>query len=319
MLEKYSETDLVQGINSNINFVKNITETQADKCAGSIRSALEYAVKLFWLKKYDKIPVWVKGNIETFDLHNAIIDERFSQYFNEIVLGDMHIIRKTCNSVLHGSGRLTFGDVNELLARLEKCIKALENAISMTILKVVEPIKTENKDDKIVSKSPYSSNNYGKKPMNKVKIGEVLIRDPQRGFCTSAQPIYDACCEKFGWNIKKRYLFGRQQWLYAENATSEGYSPWFLAHNNWTDTKGGHWKNHIFANKIEEIWASKDYSMTRDMTTRVVFAKNPKYGYVFLGVFKPVGAKESVSDDGKKIWIKTYELISEVYPISNNK
>lgn len=60
MADKYSETDLIQGININYDFVKNIAVEQADKCVGSIRSILEYAVKLFWLKKYDKKPVWVK-------------------------------------------------------------------------------------------------------------------------------------------------------------------------------------------------------------------------------------------------------------------
>lgn len=113
MADNYNENDLIQGINTNLNFVKNIAVEQADKCAGSIRSALEYAVKLFWLKKYDKKPVWVKGYIESFDLHKAVIDEKFSQYFNEIILGDMHIIRKTCNSVMHENAPLTLEDAKE--------------------------------------------------------------------------------------------------------------------------------------------------------------------------------------------------------------
>lgn len=51
MADKYSETDLIQGININYDFVKNIAVEQADKCVGSIRSILEYAVKLFLVEK----------------------------------------------------------------------------------------------------------------------------------------------------------------------------------------------------------------------------------------------------------------------------
>lgn len=134
-MAEYNEIDLVQGINTNLNFVKNIAVEQADKCAGAIRSVLEYAVKLFWLKKYDKKPVWVKGYSEAFDLHQAIIDERFAKNFNDIVIGDMHIIRKTCNAVIHDNAPLTLEDAQELLIRLEKCVKAIEKAIPMKIIR----------------------------------------------------------------------------------------------------------------------------------------------------------------------------------------
>ena len=54
MVDNYNEKDLVKGINENITFVKKIPIEDAAKCVGSIRSAFEYAVKLFWLKKYNK-------------------------------------------------------------------------------------------------------------------------------------------------------------------------------------------------------------------------------------------------------------------------
>lgn len=134
MTYNYNENDLVKGINENISFVKNIPVEDADKCSGSIRSALEYAVKLFWLKKYDKKPVWVKGYIECFDLYKAINDERFSKYFSKMTLSNMHTIRQTCNGVLHDNDPLTLDEASDLLDMLEKCIKAIENAIPMQII-----------------------------------------------------------------------------------------------------------------------------------------------------------------------------------------
>lgn len=156
MADNYSESDLVRDINTNLNFVKSIAVEQADKCANSILSTLEYAVKLFWLKKYDKKPVWTKDYIECFDLHKAMIDKRFAQYFNEIALGDMHIIRKTCNAVMHDGASLTLEYAKELLIRLEKCVKSIESAIHMEITTLsLEDTKMEDikQIDAIESKS----------------------------------------------------------------------------------------------------------------------------------------------------------------------
>ena len=580
MADNYCENDLVQGINTNLNFVKNIAVKQADKCAGSIRSTLEYAVKLFWLKKYDKKPVWVKGYIEAFDLHNAINDKRFAQYFNEIVLGDMHIIRKTCNAVVHVGASLTLEDAKELLIRLEKCVKAIESAIPMKIITLslddtnMEDIKqidaieskssinfsanqnkklhdfknylircgyaeytpnglpstaydyvgrikkilewetisleelnhnidticryydiggvkqdlgenshravinalkryreflltplsfkttitaqlpktnktydsnseqtifwkmlqnaldnngnpftistraqygTVNRNspncnlclsfdfllqkgffrigiyiqddtktpcfDRLLKQkteieymlgftpiwtaygvknpntrrietqipfTPYDRDDYerlidealpifmkyikvvsqylpeafedkkiygGQRNMStSVIIGNSLRRDPTNGYGSSAQPIYDECCDRFGWDRSQRYLFGKQQILYAEAATPEGFSPWFLANNNWTKTKSGNWSNNILQDIIEEMWEKPMYGLYHDETIRVIFAKTKSYEYVFLGLYQPIGVEEKMLSNGKKVWIKTYQRISDVYP-----
>ena len=592
MTDKYNETDLVQGINTNLNFVKNIAIEQADKCAGSIRSTLEYAVKLFWLKKYDKKPVWVKGYVEAFDLHKAITDERFSQYFNEIVLGDMHIIRKTCNAVIHDGAPLTLEDAKELLVRLEKCVKAIETAIPMEI--IASPIKElrdttatddtkqksiiadsqkhivrstvntatvmtqeisledfkdylircgyaeytpsgllstaydyvgrirrvlewesmslaelnqsidmicheydiggikqelgENSHRSVINalkryreyllkpipsnvdtsaSSPPSAKTYdsnseqtvfwkmlqealnnngnpftistraqygtvnrkspncnlclgfdfllqkeffrigiyiqddtvtpcfdrllqqkdeiesllgfapiwttqgaknpntrrietrlsfaaydredyerlieealpiftryikvfskylpeafenkqtygGQKTVSTFVIGNSLKRNLSNGYGGSAQPIYDECCDRFGWDRSQRYLFGKQQLLYAEGATPEGYSPWFLVHSNLTGTKGGNWSNKILQDTIEEVWEKPQYGLYHDETTRVTFAKTKSYGYVFIGMYMPIKVDEKILSNDSKVWIKTYRRIADSYPI----
>lgn len=128
MFDNYDEKALVERINDNINFVKKIPLEDAGKCAGSIRSALEYAVKLFWLKKYDK--VWKRG----FELNDALIDKKFTAFFSKMTLSYMHTIRQTCNGVLHDNDSITLDEAKDLLEMLEKCVKAIGEAIPMKIL-----------------------------------------------------------------------------------------------------------------------------------------------------------------------------------------
>lgn len=154
----------------------------------------------------------------------------------------------------------------------------------------------------------------------------VLVRNLHKGYGTRAQEIYDDCCKKFGWDYSKRYLFGMLQILYAEEATPEKYSPWFLPHNNWTETKGGNWFNKIQGDIIEEMWTKIDNRFYNDNTLRVTFVKNKSKEYIFLGIYKPI-KKEMVTlqtsivkdgkiikDIGEKVGIKTYQLVYNSYP-----
>lgn len=318
MVDNYNEKALVKGINENISFVKNIPIEDAVKCVGSIRSAFEYAVKLFWLKKYNKKPVWVKSDTECFDLHKAITDERFSQYFSKMTLSYMHIIRQTCNGVLHDNDPLTFYEAKDLLVMLEKCIKAIGEAIPMEILAAPvirpEPIGIPKGDDsEITNKKGEDVVESPKRP--KPSIDDRLQRDLTKGYGGSAQPIYDECCIKFGWDSSQRSLFGKQRGLYAENATPQGYSVWFLAHSNWTQTNVENWRNKILQETIEEVWLDPQYnSYFHDESIRVVFAKAKYYGYVFIGLYRSINVEAKILSDGSRVSIKTYQRISDVYP-----
>lgn len=151
----------------------------------------------------------------------------------------------------------------------------------------------------------------------KLNVGNALRRGKSReiGYGSKAQTIYDQCCDKFHWDRTKRGLFGPQQELYAEGATPEGFSPWFLPHNNWTKTKGETWYNIIFDNTIEEIWKRDEPGLYHDGTMRVTFAKTEENIYVFLGIYKPDLHKiEEITLDGKRVWVKPYERIADVYP-----
>ena len=157
-------------------------------------------------------------------------------------------------------------------------------------------------------------------------IPKVLIHNINKGYGGRAQAIYDECCKIFGWDFSKRYLFGLQQILYAEEATPEKYSPWFLPHNNWTERKGGNWFNLIHDDLIEEMWTEEKYGLNHDQTTRVTFAKRKDGEYVFLGLYVPIEVKTKIlADDivnrqgkvlkraGDKVWVKIYKLVSKVY------
>lgn len=92
------------------------------------------------------------------------------------------------------------------------------------------------------------------------------------------------------------------------SATKEGYSVWFLAHSNWTESKGGKWSNEIKdgTKHIIEYWDKIDDRFNNDTRTRVVFAKRQSQ-YLFLGVYKFV-------ENDWKTRTKEYEQISSYYP-----
>lgn len=166
--------------------------------------------------------------------------------------------------------------------------------------------------------------------MQFIQIDNPLVRDVYKGYGTRAQAIYDECCKVFKWDISKRYLFGLQQILYAEKATPEGYSPWFLPHNNWTETKGGNWFNKIYGDLIEEIWLEQKEGLYHDGTTRVTFTKRKSGEYVFLGLYAPIKVEEKVLKEdivnkkgkivkkaGDKVWVKIYQSIADEYAQKN--
>lgn len=173
----------------------------------------------------------------------------------------------------------------------------------------------------------------GGKVMNiSINLNNPLKADICKTYGGKAQVIYDAGCENFGWDKAQRYLFGPQRILYAKEVTPENYSVWFLSHNNFTKTINGNWYNKIDAQKgiIEEMWSEHqvgELNVYKDYTKRITFAKT-KNGYVFLGVYQadtvenvlcrePIIVKGKVfKQDFETVWMKTYKLISDTYPIS---
>lgn len=172
----------------------------------------------------------------------------------------------------------------------------------------IEIIDIDNSNVKVnATVSPTKHINQGQ--------ANVLARNLYKGYGGKAQIIYDECCKRFGWDYTKRGLFAPQKPLYAPGATPEGYSPLFLAHSNWTDSKGSNWTNTITSTTIEERWDTVGYDFYHDNYTRVVFAKSKScnWNYVFIGVYKPVGYRVEKLPNGTIRWIKIFERISDEY------
>ncbi len=140
---------------------------------------------------------------------------------------------------------------------------------------------------------------------------------------TNSKKIYENYAEQFGWDTSQGSQFGKQgQPLYARSATSEGYSVWCIAHSNLNGTKGGRWSNEISYDKktIKEFWETRTYDYLHDFsdtTTRVVFVKNKKNEYEFLGVYERVSLSEeqkTVEWFGTYGYLKTYRWVSDYYP-----
>lgn len=129
----FYETDMINGINEKIKFIKHVNVEYADQCLGNARSALEFAVNLFWWEKYN---IKIENNRigEPSTLFDAMNDNRFTECFTPMELSDMNLLRKTGNENLHGGGRFELDEARELRRRLEQCIKAIEKAIPMSIL-----------------------------------------------------------------------------------------------------------------------------------------------------------------------------------------
>ena len=127
---------------------------------------------------------------------------------------------------------------------------------------------------------------------------------------TNSKEIYTRCCDRFGWDEEKRYLFGSQgRPLYAKGATPEGYSAWFISHSNLTNTKGGSHTNTIVGNFICEHWDKEGEGLWDDKTTRAVFVKVDST-YFFYGVYRFC----QVDTSSDYTHIKIYERIAENYP-----
>lgn len=143
----------------------------------------------------------------------------------------------------------------------------------------------------------------------------VLYRNAYKGYGNRAQAIYIKFCEEYGWDVSKSGCFAPQKQLFAEKATKEGYDVWFIANSNWTQTKGGVWRNMISSDfeTIEESWDAARAGLYDLEHRRVVFAKVKGNGYIFLGIYQAVRVEKYQSMNGCT-WKKFYRTVSTKYP-----
>ena len=130
-----NEQDLIKTIRDSYSDTVKISKIENSQgFIGTTRTALESAVKLFWLKQYGKIPVWIKNGKEEFNLNAAITDSKFSQFFNRLQLSDMHAIRQICNATLHEGEKIPPELTNEFIDRLKKSVNAIATVLKVEIL-----------------------------------------------------------------------------------------------------------------------------------------------------------------------------------------
>lgn len=124
--------DYIHTINKNYEYLKNADDDQLSQCAGTIRTTLELAVKLFWLQNINKQPP---------SLCEAINDSRFANNFSKFVISDMHQIRMTCNPSLHNGTPIANNDLKEMVKRLFYCLNQIEQALGVSIIKPTQHTK----------------------------------------------------------------------------------------------------------------------------------------------------------------------------------
>ncbi len=152
--------DLMQAINKNYEYLKNANDDQLSQCAGTIRTTLELAVKLFWLQKINKQPP---------SLCEAINDSRFASNFSKFVISDMHQIRMIGNSVVHNGTKITLDETKEMIKRLFYCLNQIEQALGVTIIKPTQPTKATTVQAK-------ENNTIDKNKLAKMANGSKVIQ-----------------------------------------------------------------------------------------------------------------------------------------------
>lgn len=169
---------------------------------------------------------------------------------------------------------------------------------------------------------------------NQPAFPKPLIANLGHGLNSRAQTIYDAGCNTFGWDSRKRGNFSMMKLLYTTDATPEGYSVWCLCNIaqkvisndriSWINVnsifnKGKNWANILLADGslIYEIW--KDIGPAfpgyrDDMTKRVTFLKykDTNGDYVFAGIYEPIRIEDKVIN-GKVYHLKVYERVADTY------
>ncbi len=304
-METYNENDLIKGIIENMTFVSNQPPKDANKCAGSMRSALENAVKLFWLRKYGKVPVWVKNDREGFDLFEAISDPRFSKCFDKITISYMHTIRTRCNEVLHGGTPLTVNETSELLSMLNKCIRSIEIAIPLTFLSPLPP-KTTPKE---VPFMQIKQNNIQpqQQSLNCYTTGDLFKGNSDIDMfykVCKAYPKYNRC-----WIALKdlRYPDKGILWVVYMNGKPHGPAkkPWV---NRISPDGEMIEEEYVGTNKrYVTKYVAKD-------EIRLSFRRDPsgegdEYHCEFVGVFQISGYQDTATG-----FIRIYKKISDRYP-----
>ena len=135
-----SEALLINTIKLNLESAKRNLKT----CAGNIRTVVEGAVKLFYLKTTGSIPTWPQNNgYKTFSLKKAIRDPRFEKHFDTFILSDLEKTYSICSSDLH-AGTLHDEEIaQKAIERVTKFLQVMQKVIGVVIIDTPSPPSPE--------------------------------------------------------------------------------------------------------------------------------------------------------------------------------
>lgn len=286
---------------------KNFSMDEYKMCAGALRSALEAAVKIVWLKKYDKEPVWVFCNKEGFNLFEAIKDQRFDSLFDDIAISDMHVIRVIGNKELHPEldrKASTVAFVKKLINRFEECVETIQDVIGVDIMEKpstsTQTVFVDTTEYKHVSQKTSISvisvnkESHSETVEKNYEQGDKIMRS---GEIVRVRTNAELLNELFGLNykawMKSVYDFDdKRVWMiHLDNQERNG------------------WKNYKINNTIiEENLCPDDLTGlrvdVRPNNLRIVFSKHNNH-FVFEGVY--MYDKERSEASKSRYWQKVAE------------
>lgn len=105
--------------------------------AAAMRSALESALKVYWIYRWDCYD-------PTESLFNRIKFLRDKGEFNVIIINHMHMIRALGNQQLHGGESFDIKTANDLFEIFKKCIQAIGEKVGIDLMRT-GAVESENK------------------------------------------------------------------------------------------------------------------------------------------------------------------------------
>lgn len=297
MNEKYDEKTLVEKINGNIVFVQKVADSHADECVEKIFATLEYAVKLFWIRRL--------GGVKRYhdNMSDLTADPRFRSCFGALMLSDMDVIRTIRNKVVHKGEKVALAEANEMFSRVMRCIRAIETAIPLRILEETTLSRGNGGESPVPPSLPTPSDSCdsAKKIFN---VGDTFTG---RNHVDMLNRVLGTNYKAFMrcWVSLQKFGGNGIAWFVNMDGTIHGSAPDYL------------WKNTLSADGktiVEECVGTGVTYVEPPQAWRLAFRLDPfgtgnRYQCEFVGYFKMT---ECSADNLKR----TYTRIQETYTLN---
>ena len=288
--------DLIKSIDEDFNLFKQNEIANVDNFIAKARSILKNAVRLFWLEKHNIIPKWEKNGKKKFNLGKAIKDERFAQYFSRFLISDMLSIRKLCSYVLKGKASIRFIDLKDLFERLEKCVQAIKDALSISVVAApveqVEEVSEQPKEEVPETNVEEEKVETEVVPhdIKKAGKGDKTIKENEAFYVESHADLLNVLFNK-GYDGWQRSMWPKNQ----DDAISDEYIIWMA---RFDELRHGWINTFINENKYKQEQTDKsittyegyplnEYPALKKYRIVMAIEETPEgRRYVFKGIYK---------------------------------